>query len=295
MKMNRLILPMLLAVALFTSCNDDDDLKPSYLEQNWFVIEDSDDPIDHLVYLFYEKTGIPVFYNDTIGVSERIDAFGNTYTHYTLLFTDYALGGVGTSPTLTHYSLCPKESVPDGLEFLETEIIPMLPEDLHIRSFLLLDTLETWGLGSESFKGLNTVMVAKIPRLQDMTEEEQVKLKACVLRSIFTASISNFEEELATFYQTTRSYYTTEDLYGYNSWYFTQYTPYTEPQEVGFLGVDPSYTSCLPTESMDVSMYIEAMFTYSREEFMEMYGNYEAIVKKYGILESILKGMGVPL
>ena len=83
MKMNKLILPLLLVVALFTSCSDDDDLKPSNLERNWFVLEDSDDPVDHLRYLFYEKTGIPVFYNDTIGVTERTDVFGNSYLDYT--------------------------------------------------------------------------------------------------------------------------------------------------------------------------------------------------------------------
>lgn len=295
MKQNKLIIRILFVMTLFAACNEDNNLKPSNLEQNWFVIEDSDDPIDHLVYLFYEKTGIPVFYNDTIGVTERIDAFGNSYIHYTLLYTDYALGGVGTSPALNYFSLCPKESVPDGLEFLETEILPMLPDGMQVRSFLLLDTLETGGLGSESFKGLNTVMVGKIPQLKKMTSDERVKLKACVLRSIFTASISSFEGELSMFYQTTRSYYADEDLYGYNLWYYQNRTPYTEPEEVGFLGVDPSYTSSLPTESMDVSMYVEAMFTYSKTEFEELYGEYEAVMKKYEIMESILKNIGVPL
>lgn len=295
MKKNKLILPILLVIAFFASCNSDDDLKPSNLEQNWFVIEDSDDPVDHLVYLFYERTGIPVFYNDTIGVQERVDVFGNTYTHYTLLLTEYALGGVGTSPALNYFSLCPKESVPAGLDFLETDILPMIPENMAIRSFLLVDTLETGGLGSESFKGLNTILVAQIPRLKSMTQAERVKLKACVLRSIFTATISSFEEELNVFYQTTRSYYTDEDLYGYSVWYYQNRTPYTEPEEVGFLGVDPSYTPCLPTESMDVSMYVEAMFTYSRDEFMELYGAYEAVVKKYEIMKSILENIGVPL
>lgn len=40
MKINKWILPMLLVTAFFTSCNDDDDLKPSNLERNWFVLED---------------------------------------------------------------------------------------------------------------------------------------------------------------------------------------------------------------------------------------------------------------
>lgn len=296
MKMNKFILPLLLVLTFFMSCNEDNNLEPSNLERDWFVIQDNpNDPIQHAIYLFYEKTGIPVFYNDTIGQMERVDNWGNSYIHYTMLSINYALGGVGTSPSVYSYTLCPKEYVMDGLAFLETEIIPLLPETMSVRSFLLLNTLETSGLGSSSFKGLNTILVAQVPRLREMTREERVKLKAAVLRSIFTASISTYEKELESFYQTTRSYYTTEDLYGYNVWYYQNRTPYQDPEEVGFLGVDPSYTSCLPTESMDVSMYIEAMFMYSREEFEDLYGSYEAVMKKYDIMLSILESIGVSL
>lgn len=295
MKMNKLILPLLLVVALFTSCSDDDDLKPSNLERNWFVLEDSDDPVDHLRYLFYEKTGIPVFYNDTIGVTERTDVFGNSYLDYTTLSMDYSLGGVGSRPLIWYYSLCSKEDVPDGLDFLETEIMPWVPEEIHVHSFLLLDSVALTTGSVESFKGMNTILVAGIPKLKNMGEEERAQLKASVLGTMFAASISGLENEMKSFYQTTRSYYDAEDLYGYNLWDFQNRTPYSDPKEVGFLGVDPTNTYSLPTESVDVSMYIEAIFTYTAAEFETLYGEYEAVMKKYGIMVSLLKGLGVPL
>ena len=294
MKMNKWILPILFVATFLASCSDDDDLTPSNLEKNWFVLEDSDDPVDHLRYLFYEKTGIPVFYNDTIGATERVDAFGNTYIDYATLSIEYALGGVGTSPMIWSYTFCPKEDVPDGLDFLEEDIMPWIPESMHIHSFLFLDELSTSG-STTSFKGMNTVLVAQIPKLKDMEQSERASLKASVLSSIFAASVSAYEDELKPFYQTTRSYYTAEDLYGYNVWYYQNRTGYYDPEEVGFLGVDPTYPSCLPTESIDVSMYVEAIFTYTEAEFEALYGEYEAVMKKYEMMVNILKTIGVPL
>ena len=56
-------------------CYHESELKQSYFDENWYVLQDSDDPLDHQRYLIYKETGIPIFYNDTIGSQNRgVDA-----------------------------------------------------------------------------------------------------------------------------------------------------------------------------------------------------------------------------
>ena len=144
MRKNKFLYVLLLSV-LFSACDKEDNLTPSNLGKDWFTIENSEDPVDRAIYQFYEETGIPVFYNDTIGQETRVDNWGNSYTHYEILqFSSSALGGTETPNPFSAYELCPKESVIDGLEFLREEIVPVLPESIKIRSFLLLKSLTPW-------------------------------------------------------------------------------------------------------------------------------------------------------
>lgn len=298
MKKNIIFYVLLLSV-LLVACGKDENLEPSNLGKDWFVVEDDvNDLVTHAIYQFYKETGIPVFYNDTIGRETRVDNWGNSYTYYETLSVNYALGGVaeaGGRPSVSSYVLCPKEYVLDGLEFLKTDVIPVIPENVGVHSFLLLDSLTSWGFGYEAFKGLNTILVSRMTKLNGMSEKARKSLRGAVIRSILSVSVLAYEDELATFYKITRNHYTTEDLYGYNAWYFTSRTPYDDPKEVGFLDKNPRNMAILPTESMDVNMYLEAIFSNTESEFMELYGAYEPIMKKYEIIKSILQDIGVSI
>ena len=72
MRKNKFLYVLLLSV-LFSACDKEDNLTPSNLGKDWFTIENSEDPVDRAIYQFYEETGIPVFYNDTIGQETRVD------------------------------------------------------------------------------------------------------------------------------------------------------------------------------------------------------------------------------
>ena len=165
MKKNNFLYILFLSV-LFTACDKEDHLTPSNVGRDWFTIEDSNDPVDHAIYQFYTETGIPVFYNDTIGEETRFDHWGNSYTHYEILqFGSSSLGGTETPNPFSSYELCPKEDVVDGLEFLREEIVPVLPESIKITSFLLLKSLTPWNpavVSNEAFKGLNTVLISRV-------------------------------------------------------------------------------------------------------------------------------------
>lgn len=299
MRKNKFLYVLLLSV-LFMACDKEDSLTPSNLGKDWFTIEDSDDPVDRAIYQFYVETGIPVFYNDTIGQEIRIDNWGNSYTHYEILqFSSSSLGGTETPNPFRSYELCPKESVIDGLEFLREEIVPVLPESIKIRSFLLLNSLTPHNLSTmsnEAFKGLNTVLISRVSELRDMSKAERQNMKGAVLNAVLSTPIATYTEELAAFYQTTRGYYTQVDLYGCSGWRFYNTYGFSDPRTVGFLkDPNPYDYSNMPTETQDVGMYISAIFTSTPEEFEASYGAFDAVMTKYRIMVSVLKAIGVSI
>ncbi|MDE5612367.1 MAG: hypothetical protein K2I90_10170 [Odoribacter sp.] len=298
MKKNRFLYALLLSL-LFTACDKEEDLTPSGLGRDWFVIMDSEDPVDKAIYQFYVETGIPVFYNDTIGEETRVDNWGNAYTHYEVLqFSSSSLGGMATGVPFMSWEFCPKEDVVDGLQFLREEIVPVLPESIKIRSLLLLKSMTPYygrGVSDEAFKGLNTVLVSHVPELKDMSDAERLNMKGAVMNALLATPVAAHTEELASFYQTTRGCYT-ENLYGCYGWYFYNRYNFSDPRMVGFLkDPDPSDGSNMPTETEDVGMYIKAMFIYTPKEFEALYGAFDAVMTKYRIMVSVLKEIGIKI
>ena len=255
--------------------------------------------MDRAIYQFYEETGIPVFYNDTIGQETRVDNWGNSYTHYEILqFSSSALGGTETPNPFSAYELCPKESVIDGLEFLREEIVPVLPESIKIRSFLLLKSLTPRNstTSKEAFKGLNTVLISRVAEFRNMSDAERQNMKGAVLNAVLATPVAAYTEELAAFYQTTRGCYTQANLYGCAGWYFYNRYGFSDPRTVGFLkDPNPYDYSNMPTETQDVGMYISAIFTSTPEEFQASYGAFDAVMTKYRIMVSVLKKIGVSI
>lgn len=298
MKKNNFLYILFLSV-LFTACDKEDHLKPSNVGRDWFTIEDSNDPVDHAIYQFYTETGIPVFYNDTIGEETRVDHWGNSYTHYEILqFGSSSLGGTETPNPFSSYELCPKEDVVNGLEFLREEIVPVLPESIKITSFLLLKSLTPWNpavVSNEAFKGLNTVLISRVSELKDMSDAERLNMKGAIFNAVLATPVSGYTEELAAFYQATRSCYT-ENLYGCAGWYFYNRYGFSDPRAVGFLkDPNPSDYGSMPTEVQDVGMYIKAMFIYTPEEFEALYGAFSVVMTKYEIMKTVLRDIGVSI
>ena len=299
MRKSNFIYILFLAV-FFAACDEEDKLTPSNYGKDWFVIEDSEDPVDHAIYQFYEETGIPVFYNDTIGEETRVDNWGNSYTHYEVLqFTSSSLGGTEVANPFYSYELCPKEYVVDGLEFLQEEIMSVLPKSIHIRSFLFLKSLVPFNaaaVSSEAFKGLNTILISRVPELKNMSETERQNMKAAVLNVVLATPLSAHTEELNTFYQATRSCYADADLYGCASWYFYNRYGFSDPRTVGFLKEpNPRDYGKMPTKIQDLGMYISATSTYTAEEFEALYGEFDVVMTKYRIIASVLREIGVTI
>ena len=67
-----------------------------------------------------------------------------------------------------------------------------------------------------------------------MSDAERLNMKGTVLNAVLATPVSSYTEELAAFYQMTRSCYT-ENLYGCAGWYFYNRYGFSDPRAVGFL------------------------------------------------------------
>ncbi len=300
-----------LALLIFCiSCQKEEVVNFPDYDKDWFVLQDnSSDPVDHAAYLFYKEFGIPVFYNDTIGVQERVDVWGHKYTHYELLSLNYSMGGMASStssPTISSLTYCSKECIPSAISYLRENIMPLLPSVIHIHSILLVESMNSQSFGNYAFKGLNTLVIGSASQLSTMTDSQKKTINGAVLRAAISDYIINqghFDTELNKFYKVSSDLCPTTNIYDLNTYYLNSSTitglPAGVPiniNTVGFLSTDPSsYYSTPKSTWMDVNMYLEAILSGTQEEFNTMYGTFDNIMTKYAIIKNILEKTGLNL
>lgn len=197
--MKKIYLLLSLAALLFGACGENDNnFTPSNGERNWLIVEDTpNDPIDHQRYLIFQETGIPIYYNDTIGSEERYSyATGDPYTYYEVLQVFYSPGNSTPSKQSARYALpADRKKVKPVLDFLEAEILPKLSKDIYVPSILLVDTLVTPTGDDLAYKGTNTVVLSKVCDFADMDETTLKTYKGTFLATLVSNSLAEFEEE----------------------------------------------------------------------------------------------------
>lgn len=298
------------ALLTLSACSEEETEFSDY-EKDWFVLEDSSDPAGHAAYEFYTKYKVPVFFNDTIGTQQRVDAFGHEYTYYKTLSLNYELGGQSSSASEPYLSkdtwvYCDKSAVPGAISFLDREIMPYIPKSMHIHSILLMENIYSMSEGNDVYLGMNTLVISKASALASNDEAAAKKLRTTVLCALIKKNITSNEEyagALETFYGVSSSLDTESyKVYGLNTWYlnkdnfpscpFDKYDySVTNAQKAlwaGFLGMPQGSYYNLPTKAQDVAMYAEAYLTYSDAEFEALYGTNELIMKKWRIIKPIL-------
>lgn len=301
---------MILGIALLLgACRDEDEIGPIQGEKDWFILEDSDDPIDHQRFNIYKEFGIPVYYNDTIGSESRLSVSGDPYTYYECLKVFYNPGGAPI--TNGRYTLLKdKNDTKAVLDYLETELLPMIPENFYIPSILLADTLVI-GADSLAYKGFNTVVCARVKEFADMDDENKKWWRGGVISSmIATGLIENeaewmeenfFGKSQAVNPESDRVYSSSSNWMVYQALSGTT-IPSTE-QCLGVLGFlnhkwRPSYVgqqermAYVPTRETDVKQFCEAVFALSETEFTERWGEYPVVMAKYEAMKSKLAEYG---
>lgn len=296
-----------------TSCQDEEETVFTDYDKNWFVIEDdANDPAQHAAYTFYKDFGIPVFYNDTIGTQERVDLWGNHYTHYETLTLAYSIGGnlsAGSDPSISNFTYCDKAVGPTALQWLREEVMPSIPNKAHIHSILLVENLYSRAYGSYAFRGVNTIVIGNASRLGSMSNTEAQTCKAAILRAALTDMLFNqglFDSEIEIFGKVaTDQNENAYNLYTYGKWEqdasgnWIQVKP--DIYALGFIGVNPANMYYTPADvQSDFLMYLEKLLVTSEEDFDatmsndgKPFGSYEAIMRKKQIVLNILQQLGL--
>ena len=313
--MNKYILFFILLSCFVWACGEDDgNLTPSGNERNWLNLEDNvDDPIDHQRYLIFKETGIPIYYNDTIGNEIRYSlATGKEYMHYEVLQVFYIPGSVTPGVKTANYQLIKnREDVKLVLDYLQLEILPQIPSEIYVPSILLVDSL-TSSSGSLTYKGFNTIVVSEVSEFANMDEVAKKEYRGAVLRSLVAGSLVGIEGEWLeeNFYALTYAvnpdninYLYSTGTAGYMVYRACAGLDLTAEEQslavLGFIGTrskpNPGAAERLwyvPERSQDVSQYCEAIFAYTEEEFKALHGDAPVVMDKYYVMRNKLKEYG---
>jgi len=298
---------ILLLITGISACRKEEaTVFPDY-DKNWLVVEDDpNDAATHARFTFYKETGIPVYINDTIGSQQRRDLFGKDYTYYEVLSMNYSLGveQVGAPPAVQNFTYCSKADVAGALEFLRTEIMPSLPESIHVPSILLLKSFRSNAFGTYAYKGFNTILIGEVPNIPTMDATTKARFKGAVLRAMISNAVisDRYKSILERFYNASRKFGNNRDVYNLSQFQFSTYitglpagTPITA-QAIGFISMDPRNPYYTPiTTWIDVNIYLDAVLGNTEEQFKQQYGSYPNIMIKYGYIREILKDLGVPV
>lgn len=308
--MKKIYLLLSLAALLFGACGENDnDFTPSNGERNWLIVEDNpNDPIDHQRYLIFQETGIPIYYNDTIGSEERYSyATGDPYTYYEVLQVFYSPGNSTPGKQSARYVLpADREKVKPVLDFLETEILPKLSKDIYVPSILLVDTLVTPTGDDLAYKGTNTVVLSKVCDFADMDETTLKTYKGTFLATLVSNTLAEFEEEWLeeNFYALTYSanpnyinklYSTSTSGSGRVPLY--QACAGLAEQSAAILGFvwlqnNDSSPKYVPTKAQDVLHFCIEIFAYTEAKFMSLHEGENLVLKKYRVMRNKLEEYG---
>lgn len=296
----------LVAVTLCTlvaACGGEDDLEPTYADDNRFVAADSlTNPVSALRSEFYRETGSYLLFNDTLRHdSIGIDANGHTVYATELLDVSYNMTSNGTETAFKYDYLTRLSDMQRGVDFLKGYVLPHLGTKLkpfswllvnHITRYTVTDGVYAYDAEPQFAVGPRATALA-IEGLQDMDADSQKDYAATVLvdlmgsrmAALSAATLSPFTQYANGLYEKNvdNPHYDNEGnledmhqagfLDGYYTWGFLIWGKY-------------------PAQSDDIVAFVKLVLTQSAEEVSETYADYPTIISKYNAMRALLVSLG---
>lgn len=317
----------MLILAGLVACSKEDLDQPVLYENLYTIQDDPSDPVKHRIYTIYEKYGLPVYFNDTVGkYYVRDDVNGNPYYRYELIdlnwnfYTDNSQG-------ITYncfYQTDPERQM-ISLDFVEKFLgnlsRPLQPAVIFVADSISYTDKEKKGylkyalrFRSVTFTGIHTkTMVQKDSLFNDVT------------RALIKSKISRYTYALTKFNAVCKNAWYdskwSDDLglemkssWGptiFEEWakeYLMEGTPYdpgwTEEEveaernrirlligSFGFVGGGKNAPSVYSPEntSRDLDTYMIEVLSCDRAEFTRRWSQCPLVMKKYEILYNLLK------
>jgi hypothetical protein len=233
---------------------------------------------DHAIFLFYQQTGIPVLYGDTVSTNPM-----------TTLNIGYHLTTYDSLITVRY--LHDSNAVLAGVNFIQNQIYPSLGGSLRPFTFLLTDSLYTFTpsylghkmINENFYQGLKTLAIGRVSQLDTMSADSLKTYKRDIFKSILLTPLSQQSALLADFYAVSAAYY---GKYAYGDGTIPGYIAYAPKGTYGLLVDGTEYSNYYPTkdEATDLSNYLSQVLVLSADEFNAQYSAYPLVLKKYNLL-----------
>lgn len=307
----------LLLALLATSCRKEKMPSASYLDENYFVVEDDpNDPIQHARYGFFKSTGIASFYKDTISKKQVDEIDGKPrYTYYTLSL-DYTLYG---NSYMSFKLVSDKTQIPAFLDLVKEDLLPRLPAGVYVPSILMTDSIYYGGFpaqntqiadGFTSFHGFNTIGMS-VKNVAAMSDLEKRIYVGSMLAGIAEKRLNELDEERLQqeFFSISRAaakaIMPALDIYfGVPFMYAFPAGNHPAANTVGILkyprvklGEAPPMNDLvsMPRTTDDLRAFLTAALCYTEEEFTNLYPNNALILKKISVIRNIVRDAGFKL
>ncbi len=294
------ILLSLVVILTMAQCSDEEAPEASNLDINWYELQDSSDPLDHLRYSVYQSSGVPIYYNDTIGSQNRgKDAFGNDIIYYEIIDCSYSI----TSSTIITWITLPKikDDVYEAVEMIRDDVLPNIPTSIRPRSYLVVDSLVRKGDASSynyqtyTYKAMMTTVVGELYKWS--TIDKKGLAARVIAEEVASYLVNKSTLDVTGFYGV--SMVNGNSLYNQDVKTTSTDYPFKPWQEYGFLSYykGASYKAntnykCI-SQSTDVFDYLTECY-YSKltdrsdAEFDAAYAAYPLIIQKYHLMNDIL-------
>ncbi|MBO9632986.1 MAG: hypothetical protein J7578_07680 [Chitinophagaceae bacterium] len=307
---------LLLTLSVLSACKKEATPAPSHKDENYLVVKDNPaDPVDHRIFQFFENTGIPCFYNDTVAkVQVGISSTGVPQYSFQRLVLSYSpLGSIKSQLFATKN----KQYIPAILDLLKSELVPKLPAGIFIPSILFVDSLtlgdffidmDDPAVGWDAVAGFNTVAIRCRDVASMNADEKRLYIANIITGVVVNKMMSTQNTALQKdFYSISRALAKPElgDMDVYNSFPLEFFLPaLPEPGHYALMRFLPYkvqfddlviYYTVPPREEEDLKMFLVAVLYYTTQEFNTKYDQYPAIKDKFRILGEIATAAGLQL
>ena len=308
--MAKIVIALLLGWCIFLGCEDENIVsEPSYYENFWEIKDNPNDPVQHRAFEIYQKYGVPVFLNDTIGkIFVKVDIHGDSVFRYETIDLNWNFSSESYNSPYTHtyiketdkclvaLELAAKylETIPAGIypfSMLLTEktVRPSISGDvtsissgIFFRTLLLSDILKQ-NTDAKVKKYINKIMIDVIlNKMDDNAVNNFSKVSASKHYDVKWEKLEpnlpdNFDPDILTdpnaLEEDKKAVRDVLGKYGFVSNY--EQLDFDDDGELVYFDCTPPYPD------IDLQGYINEIVSVTPEEFERRWGNYPLVMQKY--------------
>lgn len=282
------IIPLFLL--LFLGCHEEDNIKAELQTGKYDLTDDPNDPVQHFIYNLYQKSGVVlVTHPDT---------------------SDYVYNFHNPNPIHLIAPGQDKEVLQKSIQFISEVFFDLYDDDFKKNYFpftvLLADKIQWWAFDEyDLFNAYASTSFVAIANINDDLFTLDEATKRLYRGDINAALWCSYMFSRDTWKVRGAFYEVCQGLHGAPMDSYTVEDGILEAREYGFISFDPMTSDMedpedcylnFPTMEMDVQLFIQFLFSSTREELDEFMEEYPLIEEKYKILrESIQESVNIDI